>query len=178
VDAYWQGSIPWVSAKDLKADLISDAQLHISERAVEETATQIAPVGSILVLVRGMGLANGVPFGEVLSPCAFNQDLKAIVPDTDVILPRFMAHALRQQSAYFARAMETAAHGTLKINSDTLRSAKIPAPDLETQASIVAEIEAEQALVNGNRDLIARFEKKIDAAIARVWSEVKAEAAA
>ncbi|NKF14405.1 N-6 DNA methylase [Rhizobium phaseoli] len=178
VDAYWQGCIPWVSAKDLKADLISDAQLHISEKAVDETATQIAPVGSILVLVRGMGLANGVPFGEVLSPCAFNQDLKAIVPDTDVILPRFMAHALRQQSAYFARAMETAAHGTLKINSDTLRSVKIPAPDLETQTSIVAEIEAEQALVNGNRDLIARFEKKIDAAIARVWGEAKAEAAA
>lgn len=178
VDAYWQGRIPWVSAKDLKADLISDAQLHISEKAVDETATQIAPVGSILVLVRGMGLANGVPFGEVLSPCAFNQDIKAIVPDTDVILPRFMAHALRQQSAYFARAMETAAHGTLKINSDTLRSVKIPAPNLETQASIVAEIEAEQALVDGNRDLIARFERKIDAAIARVWSEAKAEAAA
>ena len=46
------------------------------------------------------------------------------------------------------------------------------------QAAIVAEIEAEQALVNGNRDLIVRFEKKIDAAIARVWGEAKAKGAA
>lgn len=178
VDAYWQGNIPWVSAKDLKVELVSDAQLHISEKAVRETATQLAPVGSILVLVRGMGLANGVPFGEVVSPCAFNQDIKAIVPNNEVIITRFLAHALRQKSHYFKRAMETAAHGTLKVNADTLRSTKIPLPDLDTQAEIVAEIEAEQALVLGNRDLIARFEKKIEAVIARFWGEAKSEEAA
>ena len=37
------------------------------------------------------------------------------------------------------------------------------------QNEIVAEIEAEQALVNANRELIERFEKKIQAAIGRVW---------
>lgn len=51
-------------------------------------------------------------------------------------------------------------------------------PSLEDQQAIVAEIEAEQALVNSNRDLIARFENKIDAAIARVWGEAKGEDAA
>lgn len=175
VDAYWRGNIPWVSAKDLKVDLIADAELHISDRAVVETATQLAPVGAVLVLVRGMGLANGVPFGEVVSPCAFNQDLKAIVPNTELILTRYMAHALRQQSAYFKCALETAAHGTLKLSSDTLRAVKIPLPDLNTQRAIVAEIEAEQVLVDSNRDLIARFERKINAAIARIWGEAKSE---
>ncbi len=34
--------------------------------------------------------------------------------------------------------------------------------------AIVAEIEAEQALVAANRELIARFERKIQAALARV----------
>ena len=42
---------------------------------------------------------------------------------------------------------------------------------LATQQAIVAEIEAEQALVAANRELIARFEKKIQAALARVWGE-------
>ena len=40
---------------------------------------------------------------------------------------------------------------------------------LEIQQQIVAEIEAEQALVAANRELIARFEKKIQATLARVW---------
>lgn len=46
-------------------------------------------------------------------------------------------------------------------------------PPLETQRAIVAEIEAEQAPVNANRDLIARMETKIQATLARVWGEEK-----
>ncbi len=37
--------------------------------------------------------------------------------------------------------------------------------------AIVTEIEAEQALVNGNRELITRFEQKIQTTLARVWGE-------
>ena len=44
-------------------------------------------------------------------------------------------------------------------------------PPLNTQQAIVAEIEAEQALVAANRELISRFEKKIQATLARVWGE-------
>jgi len=40
-----------------------------------------------------------------------------------------------------------------------------------TKAAIVAEIEAEHALVTANRELIARFEKKIQTTLARVWGE-------
>ena len=51
-------------------------------------------------------------------------------------------------------------------------SAKISLPSLETQKQIVEEIEAEQALVNSNQELIDRFEKKIQTTIARVWGEM------
>ena len=44
-------------------------------------------------------------------------------------------------------------------------------PPLATQQAIVAEIEAEQALVAANRELIARFERKIQATLARIWGE-------
>lgn len=40
-----------------------------------------------------------------------------------------------------------------------------------TKEAIVAEMEAEQALVATNRELVERFEKKIKATIARVWGE-------
>ena len=48
-------------------------------------------------------------------------------------------------------------------------SIEIPLPPLETQQAIVAEIEAEQTLVDANRELIERFEKKIRDAVGRVW---------
>jgi type I restriction enzyme M protein len=61
---------------------------------------------------------------------------------------------------------------TLKnLNQGILSDVQIPLPPLATQSAIVAEIEAEQALVASNRELIARFEKKIQATLARVWGE-------
>jgi type I restriction enzyme M protein len=47
----------------------------------------------------------------------------------------------------------------------------MPLPPLTTQQAIVAEIEAEQALVAVNRELIARFERKIQATLARIWGD-------
>ena len=55
------------------------------------------------------------------------------------------------------------------ISQSSLKTLHIPLPPLETQRAIVAEFEAEQALVDGNKQLVARFEAKIAAAIARVW---------
>ena len=59
----------------------------------------------------------------------------------------------------------------LNLNQGILSALLIPLPPLDTQQAIVAEIEAEQALVAANRELIARFEKKIQSTLARVWGE-------
>jgi Type I restriction-modification system methyltransferase subunit len=48
---------------------------------------------------------------------------------------------------------------------------KVSLPPLEIQKAIVAEIEAEQTLVNANRELITRFEKKIQTTLNRIWGE-------
>jgi type I restriction enzyme M protein len=59
----------------------------------------------------------------------------------------------------------------MNLNQGILSSIQFPLPDLETQRAIVAEIEAEQALVAANRELIRRMEAKVKAAIDRVWGE-------
>ena len=56
-----------------------------------------------------------------------------------------------------------------KINRSQLFKAAIPVPTMETQRFIVADIQAEQDLINANRELIQRFESKTQAAIGRVW---------
>jgi type I restriction enzyme M protein len=47
----------------------------------------------------------------------------------------------------------------------------VPSHLFSTQQAIVAEIEAELALLNANRELIERFEKKIQATQAGVWGK-------
>lgn len=59
-----------------------------------------------------------------------------------------------------------------KLNQEALNRIPIPIPnDVATQQAIVAEIETEQNLVAANRELITRFEKKIQATLARIWGE-------
>ena len=169
--SFWTGTIPWVSAKDMKTDVLYDASTHVSEMAAENSATRIAPVGSLLILVRGMGLANGVPICELAVPCAFNQDVKAINPSNSVSAT-FLRLMLKQEEPQFKRILETAAHGTLKINTDDLSRIRFPLPHIDVQRRIVAEIEAEQRLVDANRELVERFETKIQIMIDRVWGEV------
>ena len=59
----------------------------------------------------------------------------------------------------------------MNLNQGILSAIQIPLPPLATQQQIVAEIETEQVLVAANRELITRFEKKIQVTLARVWGE-------
>ena len=58
-----------------------------------------------------------------------------------------------------------------KLNQAKLRSIKFPLPPLEVQKEIVVEIEDYQKVIANNRELITRFEQKIQATLARIWGE-------
>ncbi|MCE9536097.1 MAG: hypothetical protein K8R65_06775, partial [Nitrospirae bacterium] len=73
-----------------------------------------------------------------------------------------------EQGESFATGSSIKHFGPMHLNQ-----MKLPLPPLAMQQAIVAEIEAEQALVSANYELIARFEKKIQATLARVWGEDK-----
>lgn len=60
-----------------------------------------------------------------------------------------------------------------------LKQIQIPLPPIEEQERIVAEIEAEQRLVEANRELIERMEAKIADVLDRIWgTDEQADAAA
>ena len=61
--------------------------------------------------------------------------------------------------------------GNPKLMNKEVVKIPVPVPSLKTQDSIVNGLQAEKALVDANRELIERFEKKILDAIARVWGE-------
>jgi len=50
-----------------------------------------------------------------------------------------------------------------------IKKIKFPLPPLKIQQAIVAEIEAEQALVTANRKLVERIQGKLEIVIGQVW---------
>lgn len=60
--------------------------------------------------------------------------------------------------------------GQPSISQSIVLERGIALPDIVTQQKIVSELEAEQELVNANKELISRFEAKIKIVIDRVWA--------
>jgi type I restriction enzyme M protein len=86
-------------------------------------------------------------------------------------VPKFYFHQI-SSSKTKAHLEEQAIGVTMKnLNQGILSGVKVPLPPLPEQQAIVAEIEAEQNLVNANRELITRFEAKIQTTLSRIWGE-------
>jgi type I restriction enzyme S subunit len=70
-EASWDGDLPWLSAKDIASTELREATAFITEEAGRRHS-RVAPPGSLLVIVRGMALAHGVPVVRLTSRAAFN----------------------------------------------------------------------------------------------------------
>jgi type I restriction enzyme S subunit len=93
VERYWRGKIPWVSPKDMKFDVVSDSIDHISQEAIDGSATSLIPKDSVLMVVRSGILARTVPIAITGRALTINQDLKALCPSAAVDA-RFLYHLL------------------------------------------------------------------------------------
>ena len=162
------GSHRFVRITDIDADgkLKSTDAKYID--ASPDAVRSLLAKGDILVA------RTGATFGKTM---LFNEDYPAIyasylirlsLPNEKVIPGYYWAFA--QSTNYWnqANALMTGG-GQPQFNGNALVKISVPVPDLATQRAIVAEIEAEQALVNTNRELIRRMEAKVKAAIDRVW---------
>ncbi|MCF2237830.1 restriction endonuclease subunit S [Halobacterium salinarum] len=146
VDEYWGGSIPWVSAKDMKTLRLSETEDKITESAVDDGAP-LSPPDSLLILVRGMILDHTLPIVRPTETVSFNQDVKAIHPN-DQVNPDYLAYWLESNSEEVLALVTTASHGTKRLATEALGNLSIPVPPLEEQTEIV--------------DRVREFDNKID----------------
>ncbi|PLY12828.1 MAG: restriction endonuclease subunit S [Sedimenticola sp.] len=170
---YWAGDIPWVSPKDMKADVITDTEDHISEAAIEGSSTKLYPAGTIVCVVRSGILKHSFPVAILSRPMCINQDLLAFKPKDDGIVSKFLFYVLKSKST---KILEEGIKPGVTVQSfynGFFKSYKVPLPDSDTQQAIVEEIEHEQSLADANKELIHRFEEKIKQTINRVWGEAE-----
>lgn len=136
-DDYWIGDFPWVSPKDMKSLDIKSSIDHINQIVFERENLKKLPVGSVLIVVRGMILAHTVPVGITSTEVAINQDIKAFI-SSGRVLPEFLLWFLLSQHANLLSKVTTAAHGTKRFDMDDLLSLPVFVPQLEIQSDFVS----------------------------------------
>src|SRR5690606_16904634 len=131
---YWGGTIPWVTAKDMKRFRLEDTQDHVTENGAEN-GTKVVPAGTVFLLTRGMTLLNDVPICVAGQPMAFNQDVKALRPKSGV-LNEFLPYLLLGHKERLLSSVDLAGHGTGRLNSDQLRRLDVRLPPEPEQRAI------------------------------------------
>lgn len=153
---FWCGSIPWVSAKDMKSFHLYDAEDHISPLAIGNGG-KVVPAGTIFVLVRGMTLHHDVPICMTHREMAFNQDIKALRPAKNVD-GAFLAYWLLAHKPDLLASVDQAGHGTGRLVTDTLKKKRVQLPSLQEQKAIAGMLGVLDAKIECNRRMNATLE--------------------
>lgn len=128
--------------------------------------------GDVLLTTRGT-IGNTALYDESVEfdHIRINSGMLIFRPDAAELSSSYLFLFFQSENFRAQRELIVSGSAQPQLPIRNLNEAKIPLPPLATQRAIVAEIEAEQALVNTNCELIVRMEKKIQATLARIWSE-------
>lgn len=166
--------IPFLKVSDMNSDG-NEVEIHswnhsISRKTLGELRAKSFPAGTVIFPKIGAAIATNKK--RILSvESTYDNNVMGIVPKPDLLDSAFLhTYLLAFDLSRWASESQPPS-----MRKTVVEDHKMPLPPLETQQAIVSEINAEQALINANRELITRFEAKIEAAIARAWGAADTE---
>jgi type I restriction enzyme S subunit len=177
-DYYSEEGVPWVTTAELRETVITGSAKCVTEVALREhSALKVFPPGTVLVAMYGATVGR---VGVLGVHAAMNQACCAVTGD-GLLSRSFLYWWLR---LHRSDLLEMAyGSGQPNISQDTIRSLRVPAPDLPTQEAIARKLSEEadrnseitSTLTRQTNLLVERRQALITAA---VTSEIETEVAA
>lgn len=149
VEAYWEGDIPWVSAKDMKCLRVAETEDHITLRAVTESATSIVPAGTVLIVARSGILKHTLPVAVTERQVAINQDIKGLLPDTERIEAFFFAYWVQGSQLPLLTLWRQQGATVESLDVEKVKTTAIPLPPLDEQRAITDFLDRKTAKIDG-----------------------------
>lgn len=144
---YWNGRIPWVSAKDIKSNYIFDSEDHITKEAVDECGLTVFETGTLIFCVRSGILRHTFPVSVSSIPVTINQDLRALNPSEETN-PAFLLYYMRGMNDTIVNLYQKIGATVESIEMDWFLYFPIVLPPLIEQNQIVELIDKKYAEID------------------------------
>ena len=141
---FWNGTIPWVSSKDMKRPVIIDSEMHITELAAE--SMQIYPAGTLLLVSRSGILRRLLPLCILGVDSTINQDIKAFTL-YDLSLSKWLYYAIKAFEPYILKELVKSVTTVESLKFDEFERMLIPVLPKGEQAQIIAGIKDALSLI-------------------------------
>ena len=135
--SFWNGTIPWVSSKDMKKSIIIDSEMHITSLAAE--SMQIYPAGTLLLVARSGILRRLLPLCVLGVDSTINQDIKAFTL-YDLSLSAWLYYAIKAFEPYILKELVKSITTVESLKFDEFASMLIPIPPFNEQQQIIESI--------------------------------------
>lgn len=113
-----------------------DSDLKITESGLS-AGSRLAPTKSILLLVRGGALHNRLPVGMACRDLAFNQDVKALIADSNRLDPWFLLYWLiGNERLLLDEVVEETGIGAGKLDTKRMQALQMKLPPIALQKRI------------------------------------------
>ena len=142
---YWNGTIPWVSSKDMKKPIIKDSEMHITELAAE--TMQLYPAGTLLLVARSGILRRLLPLCVLGVDSTINQDIKAFTL-YDIKTSPWLYYAIKAFEPYILKELVKSVTTVESLKFDEFMSMLIPVPPEKEQARIIDAVKEALSLLS------------------------------
>jgi type I restriction enzyme, S subunit len=148
----WAGPLPWISPKVMTSIHCDEPDERVSPAAIGQ-GTRLAPAGSTLVMVRGMGLHERVRVSQAREDVTFNQDVKCLTPGG--LEPAMLLFSVLDAQDDLLARVESSGHGTGVLPTAALAEHVIAAPPANVRRAVSERLELLNARIG-----VARFEAR------------------
>jgi type I restriction enzyme S subunit len=155
---YWHGDILWVSPKDMKVSVVMDTEDKITPQAVRESATKLVPAGAVLLVVRSGILMHSIPVALSGRKLTLNQDLKALIPRSD-LLPEYLFYLISGMQRKLLAEWKKEGATVESLEIDLVAQTQTPLPDEGEQHGIAVFLDRQTAKIDV---LMSKIREAID----------------
>lgn len=142
----------------MKSDRITDTEDHITTEGLSNSATQMVPPNSVLLVMRSGILRHSIPVAINEVPVSLNQDMRAFLPD-ERLAPRFLARLIEGHQTELLQAWSKVGATVESLESDLIGDTLIPLPPRHEQEAIMAFLDRETARLDA---LVAAKQRVLD----------------
>ena len=155
-DAYWNGTIPWVTTADVKFKVIEDTSEKITEEGLANSSAKLFPVDTILMAMYGQGKTRG-QVAKLGIKASTNQACAAIVLHPGYEVDYYYQFLVSQYENI--REMANSG-GQENLSGGIVKSIQVPVPPLPEQKKIAQILSTWDQAITTTEQLLANSQQQ------------------